>query len=194
MKIRKLKIKNYKIFDDVEFDFTDADGKTLDTIVLAGVNGCGKTTVLEVISKFFNHHFSTEFDQSQIEIESEITLTKAEWMLTKGVFSHPAISDEMAITRYFKFDVSHAGFYNLNDTLIQGVPTSTLGVYFPIKADERMNATFAYLRISEISRDLKDAKSKWLKIARDEVFENKDLPARNAIENQIQNLTLINHF
>ena len=69
MKIRKLKIKNYKIFDDVEFDFTDADGKTLDTIVLAGVNGCGKTTVLEVISKFFNHHFSTEFDQSQIEIE-----------------------------------------------------------------------------------------------------------------------------
>ncbi len=28
MKIRKLNIKNYKVFDDVEFDFTDADGKT----------------------------------------------------------------------------------------------------------------------------------------------------------------------
>ena len=47
MKIRKLKIKNYKIFDDVEFDFTDQDGKTLDTVVLAGVNGCGKTTLDE---------------------------------------------------------------------------------------------------------------------------------------------------
>ena len=48
MKIRKLKIKNYKVFDDVEFDFTDKDGNTLDTDVLAGVNGSGKTTVLEL--------------------------------------------------------------------------------------------------------------------------------------------------
>ncbi len=161
MKIRKLKIKNYKIFDDVEFDFTDAEGKTLDTIVLAGVNGCGKTTVLEVIGKFFNHHFSTEFDQSEIVIELEITLTKAEWMLTNNVFGlgDPALSDRTLETRYVKFDVSHAGFYNLNDTLIRGMQTSTLGVYFPIKADERMNATFAYLeRISKISRDLKKMK------------------------------------
>ena len=33
----------------MEFDFTDAEGNTLDTVVLAGVNGCGKTTVLELI-------------------------------------------------------------------------------------------------------------------------------------------------
>ena len=32
MKIRKIKIKNYKIFEDIEFDFTDKNGKTLDTI------------------------------------------------------------------------------------------------------------------------------------------------------------------
>jgi predicted ATP-binding protein involved in virulence len=65
MKIRKLIIKNYKIFDDVEFDFTDAEGNTLDTAVLAGVNGCGKATVLEVVRKFLEHRFSQDFDKSK---------------------------------------------------------------------------------------------------------------------------------
>lgn len=182
MKIRKLKIRNYKIFDDVEFDFTDAEGNTLDTIVLAGVNGCGKTTVLEVIDKFFNHKFTTEFDQSEIEIEAEITLTKAEW--------DPALLDEMLEKRHVKFDVSHAGFFDLHNTLIRGMRIHSAGVYFPIKVEGHMNSNFEYLKISEISRDLKDAKSKWLKIARDEVFGNKNLPPKNAIENQIQNLTI----
>jgi hypothetical protein len=34
MKIRKLHIKNYKVFDDIELDFTDANGNILDKIVL----------------------------------------------------------------------------------------------------------------------------------------------------------------
>jgi len=54
MKIRKISIKNYKIFDNLDLDFTDSEGKTLDTIVLAGINGCGKTTLLQLISKIFS--------------------------------------------------------------------------------------------------------------------------------------------
>ena len=52
MKIRKLHIKNYKIFDDLSLDFIDDKGNTLDLIVLGGENGCGKTTLLEFITKF----------------------------------------------------------------------------------------------------------------------------------------------
>ena len=54
MKIRKLHIKNYKQFEEIEFDFTDANGKTLDTIVLAGVNGSGKTNFLNFIVDIFD--------------------------------------------------------------------------------------------------------------------------------------------
>jgi len=54
MKIRKLELKNYRIFDDVKFDFTDVDGTTLDTVVLAGVNGTGKTTILDLINDIFS--------------------------------------------------------------------------------------------------------------------------------------------
>jgi len=54
MKIRKLTIKNYKLFDDLELDFTDSNGKPLDLIVLAGVNGSGKTSILSLLRKLFS--------------------------------------------------------------------------------------------------------------------------------------------
>jgi len=46
MKIRKICLKKYKMFSDVTMDFTDSNGKTLDTIVIAGINGSGKTSLL----------------------------------------------------------------------------------------------------------------------------------------------------
>jgi predicted ATP-dependent endonuclease of OLD family len=54
MKIRKIHIKNYKMFKDVTIDFTDSNGKTLDMIVLAGINGSGKTTLLQLLQKLFS--------------------------------------------------------------------------------------------------------------------------------------------
>ena len=76
MKIRKLNIKNYKLFDNLELDFTDENGKTLDTIVLAGVNGSGKTSILELLKEIFSRkpekelaHLLKDF---QIKLELEI--------------------------------------------------------------------------------------------------------------------------
>ncbi len=54
MKIRKLTIKNYKMFDDLELDFTDSNGNPLSLIVLAGVNGSGKTSILSLLGKLFS--------------------------------------------------------------------------------------------------------------------------------------------
>ena len=76
MKIRKLHIKNYKVFDDLELDFTDANGDTLDKIVLAGVNGCGKTTILEIIKKMYDGTLDYEFNnlkRSLIDVELEFS-------------------------------------------------------------------------------------------------------------------------
>jgi predicted ATP-binding protein involved in virulence len=54
MKIRKIQLKNYKMFDDITLDFTDNHGKTLDMIVIAGINGSGKTTLLQLLQKLFS--------------------------------------------------------------------------------------------------------------------------------------------
>jgi hypothetical protein len=47
MRIRKMKIQNLRAIDDLELDLTSPDDKPLDLAVLAGPNGCGKTSVLE---------------------------------------------------------------------------------------------------------------------------------------------------
>ena len=74
MKIRKLHIKNYKVFNDLQLDFTDANGNTLDKIVLAGVNGCGKTTVLEIIKNIYNGSILRSIGTSDSIIEMEVEL------------------------------------------------------------------------------------------------------------------------
>ena len=53
MKIEKVHIKNIKGIKDLELLFKK-DNEILDVIVLAGVNGSGKTTILKSIKDFFN--------------------------------------------------------------------------------------------------------------------------------------------
>ena len=54
MKIEKVHIKNIKGIKDLELSFRK-DNEILNIIVLAGVNGSGKTTILESIKDFFNN-------------------------------------------------------------------------------------------------------------------------------------------
>jgi len=48
-KLKKLYVKNYKVLKDFEIDFCDENENPLPIIVLAGVNGSGKTSILESI-------------------------------------------------------------------------------------------------------------------------------------------------
>jgi len=52
VKIKKIEIKNNKILKDISVDF-EKNGKIIDTIVVAGSNGSGKTTFLESIWNYF---------------------------------------------------------------------------------------------------------------------------------------------
>ncbi len=49
MKIQEIHIEDYKIFKDFKIDFTD-NGEPLDIIVVAGINGSGKSSLLEFIA------------------------------------------------------------------------------------------------------------------------------------------------
>lgn len=57
--IKELKISNYKILDDFSINFQDKNNEILKTVVLAGINGSGKTSILEYIS--FNFENSIYF-------------------------------------------------------------------------------------------------------------------------------------
>jgi len=115
MKIRKLTIKNYKMFDDLELDFTDSNGNPLDLIVLAGVNGSGKTSILSLLRKLFSEHSNRfnlkvsliDFEEEsngiichEIVMEAELTLDQ--------IFSLANLISEFQQTVASKRQIGHA--------------------------------------------------------------------------------------
>lgn len=52
MKIKSIELLNNKLFGNFTIDFTDPSGNIVDTVILAGENGCGKTTLLNLIYDF----------------------------------------------------------------------------------------------------------------------------------------------
>jgi predicted ATP-binding protein involved in virulence len=54
-KLKKLHIKNYKLFNDLNINFSDNENNPLPVIIIAGINGSGKTTLLEYINNSCNN-------------------------------------------------------------------------------------------------------------------------------------------
>ncbi len=75
MKFRKISFRDHSILGDITFDFTDKDGNTVDTIILAGENGCGKSVLLE---ELFNYDTTSLLRNKSGIIEAEIELNESE--------------------------------------------------------------------------------------------------------------------
>lgn len=73
MKIAKIKWKGHPILGDLELDFTNKNKKGIpyDTIIFAGENGTGKTTVLTSISDFLNG-YPIDFEYIEYQIDNKI--------------------------------------------------------------------------------------------------------------------------
>lgn len=54
-KIRKIKFQNHPILKNLELDFCGKDGKALDTIIFAGENGTGKSTIINILYEVASH-------------------------------------------------------------------------------------------------------------------------------------------
>ena len=77
MKIEKVHIKNVKGIKDLELSFKK-DDKILNLIVLAGVNGSGKTTILESIENFFNNKNVNYEEPKKSNVDLDIFFEKFE--------------------------------------------------------------------------------------------------------------------
>ena len=65
--IKKIKWNNHEILGNLELDFTKVNGGVYNTIILAGENGTGKTTILETLSKFLNGKSIIPFEYIEYE-------------------------------------------------------------------------------------------------------------------------------
>jgi predicted ATP-binding protein involved in virulence len=171
MKIKKLVVKNYKVFDHLELDFTDKNGQVLDTIVLAGLNGSGKTTVLELLRDLIDGNIppylkiDSEFRlEILFEKRNYIDSGSPEYIRKKEIYlSIQSYSDEydILVFEYKKDKNSVTDFASLNSAIhgvyqniahyhtIHKKPQISQAVYFysndkqKNNADERKNITEA---------------------------------------------------
>lgn len=74
MKIRKIALINNPILGDLNLDFTDENGKSVDTIILAGENGTGKTSILDLLFTFSNISLENVARNEKRSFEVEISL------------------------------------------------------------------------------------------------------------------------
>ena len=66
--IKKIKWKNHNSLGNLLLDLTKPDGTAYNTIILAGENGSGKTTVLDTLSDFLNGMSFEPFDYIDYDV------------------------------------------------------------------------------------------------------------------------------
>lgn len=69
MKLKKVSIRNFKRIDRLDIDFTDSLGRIRDMTVIAGPNGCGKTTILDAIAYPLCSVMKAPFPKSEIGLK-----------------------------------------------------------------------------------------------------------------------------
>ena len=192
MKIRKLHIKNYKVFDDLELDFTDANGKTLDKVVLAGVNGCGKTTVLEIIAKIVD---GTIYDDLKIykksSIDVEIELTIKERKDSEGILN--ILSEEISLINksinelqlIFSLQLYKESSFFFLQSLRNIVPQL---LYIPVDTVKQNVSNGNNVRVINVTSYVREMKTLILNRITDDMFSNKDLAPRLSIEKEIKDI------
>lgn len=73
MKIKKVKWQNHPILGNLELDFINTNtGQPFKTILFAGENGTGKTSILQTLSTFLNMDSFEPFDYIEYIIDNQI--------------------------------------------------------------------------------------------------------------------------
>ncbi|MEY2703209.1 MAG: hypothetical protein RLY43_1847, partial [Bacteroidota bacterium] len=92
MKIRKILFEEHPFFGNLEVDFTDKFGKTIDTIIIAGENGVGKSILLNTIYDFSNLQMSNVQRNEKRYFEIQLTEDEIE-ILKIGQYSKQFFSE-----------------------------------------------------------------------------------------------------
>lgn len=72
MKIRKVKWDNHPILKNLELNFVKSDNTPYNSIVIAGENGVGKTSILQTINTFLNKDTFENFEYIEYEVDGKI--------------------------------------------------------------------------------------------------------------------------
>ena len=134
MKILSIKFERHPILGNLKLDFVDKNGNPVDTVILAGENGCGKTRILEELYNLWNtngindirkqgQYITTivHFDQSEIK-KLQLPNEYYKNYLLSGLLK---IKQDMSKTAWTCYDVEYMdikdNMWKKNSNLIQAL-------------------------------------------------------------------------
>ena len=71
-KIRKVQFKNHPVLGNLHLDFCDRHGNAVDTVIIAGENGTGKSTIL---GELYNFSIKSIISNASLELEENEKIT-----------------------------------------------------------------------------------------------------------------------
>ena len=127
--IKKIKWKDHSVLGNLELNLCNAEGKPYNTIILAGENGTGKTTILETLAEFLarksiapfdfirysvgNNEFELHYDEKcnpehGFHIRTSLKDGQGKYVNTSSSFNPNQIEDDLEDIRHYGFSYSKA--------------------------------------------------------------------------------------
>ena len=119
MKIKNIHIKEYNGLEKLDINF-ESEGKVLDLIVLAGINGSGKTRVLESIRYWFEMFRSKAvnvelfYEENEIEVLESLMDSEGLTEVEKEAQKDIEFTDCLRNIKFYNYDYRHNKTENRN--------------------------------------------------------------------------------
>ena len=119
MKIKNLHIEEYNGLENLDINF-ESEGKVLDLIVLAGINGSGKTRVLESIRYWFEMFRSKAvnvelfYEENEIEVLESLMNNEGLTEIEKEAQKDIEFTDCLRNIKFYNYDYRHNKIENRN--------------------------------------------------------------------------------
>lgn len=116
-KIRKIKFENHPILKNLELNFCNIDGKAMDTIIFAGANGTGKSTILNELYSIASYQVKYPI---KIEVENSEKIFEIKYFREKNSILNKIIMLAMdsegkeysVVSHEFKEKYSFSGIFS----------------------------------------------------------------------------------
>lgn len=184
MKVKKIKFNGHKFLGNLEMDFCDESGRPLNTIVIIGENGCGKTTVLKAI-------FNMLKEENNIYGNNvlHLIINKGEESLISGGLYDSSMIRDWEETKGKNFVFEELDTEMLAETKVIFMPTEiNFNDLHKVDYKFRLEGNFLYVIDQNFIRDIPSLIANKIQ---SEIYINDELPAKESIKKVCEEINSI---
>ena len=177
MKIKSLKVQNHYLFKDNEIKFFNENNEMLKTVVLAGINGSGKTTFLKAIVNVLTDKNNQEDTKIMLDIDEN------EEVYLKNLFNVVIENDKyfnISKPTLYRFEPSSLNYGEKEKPRLVFLPTEINFSNLEVKTRNYKSENNFYCLIDQ--NIINDVPSYLVSLVNTEIFKYEDLPIKEAIK------------